>query len=124
MPGDIIFNIFPIFFFIIFTFIMFMFITAAVKGINQWNYNNKQPILNVDAKVISKRTNISTHHHTDNDGFIHNDSTTTTYYITFEVKSGDRMEFQVSDREYGMLVENDVGELKFQGTRYLGFTRN
>lgn len=50
-------------------------------------------------------------------------STSTTYYATFEVPSGDRMEFKVGSREYGMLVEGDAGKLTFQGTRYHGFQR-
>ena len=29
------------------------------------------------------------------------------------------MEFSVSGREYGLLVEGDTGRLTFQGTRYL-----
>ncbi|MCD7839604.1 MAG: DUF2500 domain-containing protein [Erysipelotrichaceae bacterium] len=48
-------------------------------------------------------------------------SSTTYYYVTFELSSGDRMEFSVKGREYGMLVEGDKGQLTFQGTRYLGF---
>ena len=54
---------------------------------------------------------------------MHHSSSSTTYYATFEVNSGDRMEFKINDTEYGMLVENDVGNLTFQGTRYLGFER-
>ena len=42
---------------------------------------------------------------------------------TFQLESGDRMEFQVSGIEYGMLAEGDTGELTFQGTRYLAFER-
>jgi hypothetical protein len=49
--------------------------------------------------------------------------TSTTYYVTFQVESGDRMEFHVSGEEYGLLVEGDYGDLSFQGTRYLGFVR-
>ena len=49
--------------------------------------------------------------------------TSTTYYATFQVESGDRMEFSVSGAEYGMLAEGDQGSLTFQGTRYLGFER-
>ena len=45
------------------------------------------------------------------------------YYVTFQVESGDRMEFEVSGTEYGMLAEGDSGELTFQGTRYLNFRR-
>lgn len=48
----------------------------------------------------------------------------TDYFVTFEVESGERIEFKVSVTEYGILVEGDNGELAFQGTRYLGFTRS
>jgi hypothetical protein len=47
----------------------------------------------------------------------------TLYYVTFQVESGDRMEFRLSGREYGMIVEGDRGRLTFQGTRYLSFER-
>jgi hypothetical protein len=60
--------------------------------------------------------------HTDTDTFNHG-HTTTTYYITFEVEGGSRMEFKVKGQEYGLLAEGDIGKLKFQGTRYLGFER-
>ncbi|WP_231516874.1 DUF2500 domain-containing protein [Sporolactobacillus terrae] len=40
----------------------------------------------------------------------------THYYATVEVESGDRIEFEVSGLEYGML--------DFQGTRYLGYQRS
>ena len=49
--------------------------------------------------------------------------TFTSYYVTFQVESGDRMEFEASDMEYGMLAEGDRGMLTFQGTRYLNFRR-
>ncbi len=44
--------------------------------------------------------------------------------MTFQVESGDRMEFSVTGSEYGMLAEGDTGKLSFQGTRYLSFERN
>ena len=50
-------------------------------------------------------------------------SSTTYYYITFEVNSGDRMEFSVTGEQYGMLAEGDYGTLTFQGTRYKCFLR-
>ena len=50
--------------------------------------------------------------------------TFTTYYVTFQVESGDRMELTVSGSDYGMLVEGDIGKLSFQGTSYLGFERS
>ena len=77
--------------------------------------------------MVSKRQNTSVHHHNnagDATGAhgIHT-TTSTTYYATFQVASGDRMELHVGGREYGMLAEGDFGELTFQGTRYLGFAR-
>ena len=50
-------------------------------------------------------------------------TTNTIYYVTFQTERGDRMEFQVSGTEYGMLAEGDTGRLTFQGTRYLAFER-
>lgn len=107
--------IFPLMFILVFGIIIF----NIIKGIGQWNSNNKQPILNVDAKLVSKRTNVSRNNHHHNN----HTSTSTTYYVTFEVQSGDRMEFKVSGKEYGLLAEEDIGNLIFQGTRYHGFDR-
>ncbi|WOO35717.1 DUF2500 domain-containing protein [Anaerocolumna sp. AGMB13020] len=112
-------RIFTIIFLLIFGFILFGVITAIRQGIK----NSNSPVLTVEAKVVAKRTSVS--HSTNNtvDGFA-SSSSSTWYYATFEVESGDRMEFSVSGREYGMLAEGDYGKLKFQGTRYLEFTRN
>lgn len=76
------------------------------------------PRLTVEATVTAKRTQVSYHH--DANGPSH---TSTRYYVTFQVESGDRMELPVSGPEYGMLAEGDRGRLTFQGTRYLGFER-
>jgi hypothetical protein len=54
---------------------------------------------------------------------MHHTTHSTTYYVTFQVESGDRMELQLAGNEYGLLVEGDRGKLTFQGTRYLGFER-
>jgi len=105
--------IFPLFFIFIFGMIIF----TIIRGIKEWNSNNKQPVLTVAAKVVTKRTNTSRHHHENHS------STSTSYYVTFEVESGDRMEFHISGKEYGMLAEGDIGKLTFQGTRYHGFER-
>lgn len=94
-------------------------IFVIVKGVSQWNKNNNSPRLSVEAKVVSRRANT-----TCQSGDEHSAGHTTTwYYATFQVESGDRMEFSVSGSEYGMLAEGDRGKLTFQGTRYLGFER-
>lgn len=116
---DFMFNVFPVIFFFIF-FGVFGFI--IVKGISEWSSNNKQPILDVHSKVVSKRLNVSTSvGHTDSNGMHHSGHTSTSYYVTFEVESGDRMEFKVGSNDYGMIAEGDEGTLKFQGSRFLGF---
>lgn len=118
------FDIFPVIFVIIFFIVIGSIVTTSVKGISQWSHNNKQPILDINCKVVSKRFEVSrTAGHTDSNGLHHSGRTYTTYYVTFEFESGDRMEFKVSDSDYGMIVEKDVGKLTFQGTRFLGFNR-
>lgn len=98
-------------------------IVVFVRGIGQWNKNNHSPRLTVPATVVSRRTSVTHHHHHGANG-VHHAHHTTHYYVTFEVESGDRMEFSVSGSEYGMLAEGDRGQLSFQGTRYLNFQRD
>ncbi len=109
---------------LIFMAVFGIFIFVAVKGISQWNKNNHSPRLTVPATVVAKRTNVSHHHNHNHAGTgMHHTSTSTTYYVTFQVESGDRMELHVAGNEYGFLVEGDRGLLSFQGTRYLSFER-
>lgn len=121
------FGMFGIVFVIMFLLVAGMIIVTIVRGIGQWNKNNQSPRLTVDATVVTKRTSVSHHQHA-NAGDItgangYHSSSSTSYYVTFQVESGDRMEFHVTGNEYGMLVEGDYGKLSFQGTRYLGFER-
>ena len=116
--------LFPVMFLLVFG----MFIVTLLRGLKTWHTNNNSPRLTVRADVVTKRQSTSHHSHpaagdaSGAHGF-HN-SSHTTYYVTFQVESGDRMEFAVTGREYGMLAEGDRGQLHFQGTRYLGFDRD
>ncbi len=110
-------TIVPLFFIVVLGFIVF----AIVRGISQWSHNNKQPVLSVTATIRTKRSDTSHSTNTMNDNM--GTSSTTWYYATFEVESGDRMEFSIPGREFGLLAEGDRGKLTFQGTRYLGFER-
>lgn len=112
---------FEIVFFLVFFLILGVFAVGVVRGIAQWNKNNHSPRLTVEATVVAKRSDVTYHHHHHENG-VHM-STSTTYYVTFQVESGDRMELHVNGTEFGMLVEGDHGKLSFQGTRYLGFQR-
>ena len=111
------FGFFSMMFTLMFFLVFGVFIMTFARGISQWNKNNHSPRLTVPATVLAKRTNVSRHHH-------QNHAThSTTYYVTFQVASGDRMELQMAGHEYGLLVEGDQGKLTFQGTRFLSFER-
>ena len=112
---SLMFSIAPIFIIVIFVAVVGMLVVTAVRGAAAWSKNNDSPRLTVSAQVVSKRTRVS--------GGSGDLMTSTTYYVTFQVESGDRMEFAVSGSEYGMLAEGDQGSLTFQGTRYLSFER-
>lgn len=75
--------------------------------------NDRQPILSVSAQVVAKRPL------TTGAGGV----AATSYYVTFELESGDRKEFSIRGDKYGMLAERDKGILSYQGTRYRGFQR-
>jgi len=116
------FGMFGVLFTIAFIGIFGIIIANIVRGIGQWNKNNHSPRLTVTATVVAKRADVSYHHHNHGDN-MHHTSRSTSYFVTFQVESGDRMELSMSGSEYGMLVEGDRGKLSFQGTRYLGFER-
>lgn len=119
------FSIVPIFTIVIFVAVIGMFVVTAVRGVSTWSRNNASPRLTVPAAVATKRTEVSRHHHHHHGGAGAGHITTSTrYYATFQVESGDRMELAVSGAEYGMLAEGDQGRLSFQGTRYLSFERS
>ena len=113
-------QVFNILFAIIFFCVLGTMVYIFVKNISTWNKNNNSPRLTVTAKIVAKRPKVL--HYQQCDGL--SSSTSSSYYVTFEVKSGDRMELSVAGKEYGQMAEGDVGELSFQGTRFLGFERN
>lgn len=119
------FNIIELLFPVIFILIFIMIIFTFAKGISTWHKNNNSPRLTVSARIVAKRQNTTYQNHPnagDTSG-AHGYHTTssTTYYVTFQVESGDRIELSVSGSEYGKLAESDEGKLTFQGTRYLQF---
>lgn len=108
--------IIPIFVIGIFATIFGLFGFAIYKGISTAAHNKKQPIINREAKVVSKRQHVS--------GGAGDTSTSTHYYITFEFTDGNREEFALNSREYGLIAEGDTGTLHSQGTWYKEFKRH
>ena len=98
---------------LVFWLILIVIVVQLVRGAIQWGRNNASPRLTVEATVVSRRER--TWHNQHNYG--------STYYATFQLESGDRMELKIPERDIGMLAEGDRGQLTFQGTRFLGFAR-
>ena len=108
-------SLFPIFFITIFCIIIGMIIYSIV----QYAQDKNKPIQTERVKVVAKRTNVNHHHH-NHDGHIHH-STSTTYYVTFEFITGQRMELKVPRNKVGYIVEGDEGLLQFQGRLFVSF---
>lgn len=114
MGFDLLFGIFPIFFVIAFSIFLLIFVSVFIKSLKRSRYNHAAPQLSVKAKLVGRRTSIT--HHPD---FM----SSTRYYLTFEVESGDRLEFETSGELYGMSIEGDFGKLTFKGTELIDFIR-
>lgn len=78
---------------VVFVVVLGIILLSAGKGIMQWSRNNRQPLLTVDSRIVSKRSEVSHSHHPDDSM---SSRSRTSYYLTFEVESGDRMEFTVN----------------------------
>jgi hypothetical protein len=110
-----------ILFVIVPVFIGVVFIIIAVqigKQVAEWADNNSRPVLSVPARVVTKRSATSGSVSSNTGG-----SVSTSYYATFELEGGERKEFSLYGKDYGMLAEGDEGTLTYQGTRYHGFQR-
>lgn len=105
---------FPIMFIIVVGIIIF----SLVRGIITWNKNNQSPRLTVSVVVAAKRENI-THHQHANVGDLSSahgfhTTTSTSYYVTFLVESGDRiraLKKSDSKKELGFFIISIIIEI-------------
>ena len=114
---------FGVFFIFLFFLVSGFIIATLVRSFSGRGAYSSAPVLTVFAAVVAKRQitgdsgyynyNVPHRH-----GYPH-----ARYFLTFEVESGDRLEFNVVESEYGMAVEGDYGRLTFKGPRFLGFER-
>ena len=117
-------GLFMVIFFVIFIVILLSFFFRLAMGAAEWTDNNRQPVLTVPARVVTKRTAVSVYSRAGNVGENWPARSSTSYFTTFEFATGERREFRLGASEYGLLAEQDRGELSCQGTRYLGFNRD
>ncbi len=110
--------LFQLFFLTILAFVIFGF----VRAIKNYISNATSPILDVAAKVVGKRTQVTRHAHHGQHGHMHH-STRTQYFVTFELDDGERIELVSNGKQYGQLVEGDIGMLTYQGEWFKNFDR-
>ena len=120
--SDFMFSVIPVIIGIGFVVILIIVILQAVRGVGEWSKNNHSPVLTVSAQIVAKRMQVNRTGNLTGENMNTNQNITT-YYVTFQVESGDRIALKVPDQAYGLLVEGDTGQLTFQGTRYKGFER-
>lgn len=55
---------------------------------------------------------------------MHHNTTSTRYYVTFEMDDRQRIELTSNGRQYGLLAEGVTGLLTFQGEWFKDFKRD
>lgn len=105
---NMMFGIVPIFIVIVFVIII---VTMISRGAN-YGAQKAKPEQTVGAKVLTKRQHVW------------GDHSRTSYYATFELEDGRRMEFLIPKNKIGYIVEGDAGALTHQGTLFVEFTRH
>ena len=101
---------------LIFIAVFGFFAYLIIGGITQWVRNNNSPVETYEAVVVAKRTEVS--------GGGNDTMASTSYFVTFELESGQRIELRAKANQYGMIAEGDRGVLTCQGTRFLDFERS
>jgi len=86
---------------------------AATSGFRQAAANRRLPPLSSPARVVDKRSAVAGSQY----------ATGTTYFVTFELPDGQRLELAVNGQADGQLVTGDTGTLFWQGTQFNGFQR-
>jgi len=84
-------------------------ILIIYQAVQENKANDLAPIQTVSAVIVTKRLMVS--------------GESTSYYVTFELQTGERLELRLAGSEYGLLVEGDRGTLTYQRTRYHSFMR-
>lgn len=104
-----------ILFILILILVVGIFLALIIKSLSVWTSNNNAPIQDRFCKVIAKRIQLS--------GSSSNLNSNTSYFVTFELEDRSRMELWIGRQQFGYMVEGDIGNLTFQGTRFKEFER-
>ncbi|MFD2329490.1 DUF2500 domain-containing protein [Cohnella sp. GCM10020058] len=99
----------------IFIILVGIFLYVIIRGVGTWTKNNASELITSPVKVVDKRTEVW--------GGSGDSSSSTNYYVTFELADHARIELQVRGDRYGLIVVGDHGQLTYQGTRFKEFHR-
>ncbi len=83
--GGFFIDVFPVIFILMFLLVFGVILVTVFQNIMQWNRNNHEPRLEVNATVVTKRN----HFHRNGQ----NQMGHTSYFVTFQVESGDGWSF-------------------------------
>jgi uncharacterized protein (DUF58 family) len=89
-------------------------VLRATAAVRRGSRIANSPELSAEARVLSKRIEVSS-----TDG----GRTSQRHFATFEFPSGERVEYELTGHQFGLLAEADQGTLTWKGPRYVGFTR-
>ncbi|MDR0848856.1 MAG: DUF2500 domain-containing protein [Propionibacteriaceae bacterium] len=92
-------------------------VLSGSKARRERQFNMKAPLVNSPARVVDERSAI-----TGTSGQ-YGGSTSTSYFATFELPDGQRLEFAIDGVAAGQIVAGDTGTLYWQGTWFKGFQR-
>lgn len=113
-PGaDAMFIIVPLIVAVGFVFVIGALVVRGAQGTAHWLNDNQQPVQTLPAAVVSKRTHVQGY-----SGYNTGARTTTTYFATFELPTGERCELKLPGAAYGLLAEGDHGQVTLQGSRF------
>jgi len=105
----------PALFNAVFALVIGLIVIFAVGTAAYYLYNLAQETVTRKVKVVAKRTSF-----TQATG---QNPAQTTYYCTFEFEDGQRAEYHVGVRQYGLIAEGDRGELDTKGALFWDFRR-
>ena len=92
-----------------------VFVFILIRGLSTWTSNNNSEQITKRCRIVDKRTEVW--------GGSGDSGASTNYFITFEFEDNTRKELHVKGKDFGLFVVGDKGDLTYQGTRFLEFTR-
>ena len=109
--------------------ILFIIPFVAIVGISiifivvHWIKNKRPPRIVVHSAISNKRIQMDNVYRLRNAAPGMRTHKLITYYVTFDLETGEQIELRVSKLKYSELRKGCKGKLTFQGTRYIGFEK-